>query len=256
MVPKYHGTQVPRSDLCNLAHRVGMLVLLALQLPGFGKFPKEVAPEPMLPGRMTYSGTTTPQGHSDDGTRLACVMVEGRPLAPYGSGALQSAAVADQNECATWCDSLLGADVQGCEYDIASSTCFLVKGPVIGQPDFTGYWPGWACWTTPVEASPPVTPKQVWLGWSPSGQRRRRETGLKECEGDCDSNSDCHHSCGSWRRRCLYCQERSGSSYLPKGCSAGTSPSSSAGDADYCVHSEEGPFTGRRLDDTEDDESL
>ena len=41
-------------------------MLLALQLPGFGKFPKEVAPEPMLPGRMTYSGTS-PQGHSDDG---------------------------------------------------------------------------------------------------------------------------------------------------------------------------------------------
>ena len=52
---------------------------------------------------------------------------------PYGSGALQSAAVADQNECATWCDSLLGADVQGCEYDIASSTCFQVNGPVTGQ---------------------------------------------------------------------------------------------------------------------------
>ena len=77
-----------------------MLVLLALQLPGFGKFPKEVAPEPMLPGRMTYSGTT-PQGHSDDGTRLACVMVEGRPLAPYGSGALRRRRTASTNLAAS-----------------------------------------------------------------------------------------------------------------------------------------------------------
>ena len=34
-----------------------MLVLLALQLPGFGKFPKDTETE--LPGRMTYSGTTS-----------------------------------------------------------------------------------------------------------------------------------------------------------------------------------------------------
>ena len=35
-----------------------MLVLLALSA-GFGKFPEEVAPELELPGRMTYSGTTS-----------------------------------------------------------------------------------------------------------------------------------------------------------------------------------------------------
>ena len=35
-----------------------MLVLLALSA-GFGKFPEEVAPELVLPGRMTYSGTTS-----------------------------------------------------------------------------------------------------------------------------------------------------------------------------------------------------